>query len=99
MAQAGLRLKSHIQLESEVFGFVLVRVISWIVFIYLDKRNDPRSHTNYTRTRYGRVELFCSLRSKSTVEHTRSLAKRVCQTPSTRATISCIPTTLSLVRR
>jgi len=49
MAQAGLRLKSHIQLESEVFGFVLVRVISWIVFIYLDKRNDPRSHTNYTR--------------------------------------------------
>jgi hypothetical protein len=34
------------RVESEVFQFVLVRVTSWIVRVFIDKRNDPRSHTN-----------------------------------------------------
>jgi len=31
--------QSHIQLKSEVFWFVLLHVISWIVLVFLDKRN------------------------------------------------------------
>ena len=29
-----------------VASFVLVRVTLWIVPVFLDKRNDPRNHTN-----------------------------------------------------
>ena len=38
-----LCLKGRVWLEVRVFWFVLVRVISWIVFSFLDKRNDPRA--------------------------------------------------------
>ena len=31
--------QSHNQLKSEVFWFVLLHVISWIVLVFLDKRN------------------------------------------------------------
>jgi hypothetical protein len=41
-----LCLKSHIWLESGLFWFVFLRVTSWIVFVFLDKKNDPRSDTN-----------------------------------------------------
>jgi hypothetical protein len=27
----------------------VVGVTSWIALVFMDKRNDPRSHTNYTR--------------------------------------------------
>ncbi len=29
--------------------FVLLSVISWIVFVSRTSRNDPRNHTNYTK--------------------------------------------------
>jgi hypothetical protein len=43
--QRGFASKVTTYLESDLFWFVLVRVTSWIVFVSLDKKNDPRRAT------------------------------------------------------
>ena len=54
----GLCLKSHIQLESEVFWFVLVHVTSWIVLVFLDKRTIHEVTRTKHETRYHRNGLL-----------------------------------------
>ena len=40
------RLCRKVTSSSKVFWFVLVRVTSWIVLVFMDKGKDQRSHTN-----------------------------------------------------
>jgi len=58
-AETGVASKVGSSSSLEWFWFVLVRVTSWIILSFLDKRNDPRNHTNRTRN---------SLPPKSTFE-------------------------------